>query len=142
MLDDLSKRPNGGDSHRDRAPRTPQPAGPLADREVPLASARPLEAMHRWLDGEGSEADALRGESARYVELWRRIEAETERRRHLATPAHLQDRIMLAIPHDLPQPAAETALWRRKSVEVTPLTAAAAAAGLLALGVVLVALLR
>lgn len=141
MLDDLQKRPN-------EAQRTPESradvTGPVADREVPLSgTAAAYDGLHRWLDGEGTEAEARQGKAARAVDLWHKIDDETARRRRLTTPAGLDERIMLALPEHAPAMAthAETTWWR-KSIELSPVAAAAAAAGLVALGVALGSRLR
>jgi hypothetical protein len=103
MLNDPNMRPNG-DGHRERELGSPsrlsgQHAMPLADREVPIATSSPFEAMHRWLDGELSEAEAARdAESARYVELWRSGGRATERGASVRAPADLSARIMAALP--------------------------------------------
>jgi len=104
MLDDLSKNPNRDER---RAPES-QPAGPMADREVPLPAASPaFDTMHRWLDGEATEQEARRSEGGRYVDLWQRVGEEATERRQLAAPAGLADRIMLALPTETPRAA-----WR------------------------------
>jgi hypothetical protein len=87
--------------------------------------------INSWLDGEAPEPVALNTESARQVDLWRRIEEESERRRHLVTPAHVKAQIMAALPADVPQMALP---WWKKSIQVSPVVALAAAAGLVALG--------
>ena len=97
MLDDLNKRPSG-EGQRESA-RTPVPASPMVDREVPIVAATPFEAMHRWLDGEGAEAAALAdAESARYVALWRRVGQETASRRSSGLSADFAERVMRALP--------------------------------------------
>jgi hypothetical protein len=159
MMDELSNLPNR-EAHQD-APSRPSGAQPVTDREVPLVSATPFEAMHRWLDGEAREADALADpESARYVALWRRVGQETARRRTatVASP-DVTDRIMAALPGRpqtavradrisaavaaaapvaaAPAPAAvapEATAWWQRPVELNGATALAAAAGLVALG--------
>ena len=73
----------------------------------------------------------MNAESARQIDLWRRIEQESERRRHLVTPAHVKAQIMAALPADLPQAALP---WWKKWIQVSPVVALAAAAGLVALG--------
>ena len=160
MMDELSNLPNR-DAQQD-APSRPSGAQPVTDREVPLVSATPFEAMHRWLDGEAREADALADpESARYVALWRRVGQETARRRTatVASP-DVTDRIMAALPGraqtavradrisaavaaaapvvaaPAPVAASDTTAWWQRPVELNGATALAAAAGLVALGLV------
>ena len=162
MMDELSNLPNR-EAHQDAPTRT-SGAVPVTDREVPIVSATPFEAMHRWLDGEAREADALADpESARYVALWRRVGQETARRRSatVASP-DVTDRIMAALPGrnaDAPvradrlsaavavaatptrvAPAADVApdatAWWQRPVELNGATALVAAAGLVALGLV------
>ena len=87
--------------------------------------------INNWLDGDAPEPAAVNAESARQIDLWRRIEQESERRRHLVTPAHVKAQIMAALPADLPQVALP---WWKKSMQVSPVVALAAAAGLVALG--------
>ena len=141
MLDDLSKNPNRDER---RAPES-QPAGPMADREVPLPAASPaFDTMHRWLDGEATEQEARRSEGGRYVDLWQRVGEEATERRQLAAPAGLADRIMFALPTETPRAAMadELAPWWRKNVEVSPAVAAAVGAGLVALGLAIGSKLR
>ena len=157
MMDELSNLPNR-DAHQD-APSRPSGAQPVTDREVPIVSATPFEAMHRWLDGEAREADALADpESARYVALWRRVGQETARRRTatVASP-DVTDRIMAALPGRpqtavradrvaavaAPVAAAPAAIaapdataWWQRPVELNGATALAAAAGRVALGLI------
>jgi hypothetical protein len=87
--------------------------------------------INSWLDGEAPEPVGLSADSARQVDLWRRIEEESERRRHMVTPAHVTAQIMAALPADLPQVALP---WWKRSLNVSPVVALAAAAGLVALG--------
>ena len=132
MLDNLNARDGSGDAGRERPRRASEPAQPLSDREVPLSgAATTAEMINRWLDGEAPEPAALNADSARQVDLWRRIEEESERRRHLVTPAHVKAQIMAALPADVPQIALP---WWKKSIQVSPVVALAAAAGLVALG--------
>jgi len=115
---------------RERANR-PADTGARGDREVPLTSHATSDVIHRWLDGETTEPTGLRGESAREVEFWRRIGEETDRRRRMATPAHLQARIMAALP-TVEAPKATPSSWR--DGRLSPGVMLAAAVGLLALG--------
>ena len=169
MLEDLNKRPSA-DAQTERASRPEAEAPTMVDREVPLLTGNQYAAMHRWLDGEGTVSEANRGEAARYVELWRRVGAESERVRRAKAPAGLTERIMAALPDAAPQtrsevraasapltlatasgPALEMPVapaasvessWWQRPVEMNPGVALVAAAGLLALGAVLGSALR
>ena len=132
MQDNLNARDGSGDAGRERPRRASEQVQPLSDREVPLGpTTATSEMINRWLDGEAPEPAALNADSARQVDLWKRIEQESERRRHLETPAHVKAQIMAALPTDVPQMALP---WWKKSVQVSPVVAIAAAAGLVALG--------
>lgn len=122
MLDELNKRPSG-EGQAERAPRLEVESPAVVDREVPLVTGPAYAAMHRWLDGEATAAEAARGDAARYVELWRRVGAETERHRRAKAPAGLTDRIMAALPDAVPQRSE-----LRITPTATPLAAAAASA--------------
>jgi len=148
MFDDIhSENGRNLDGHRrDRrseraAERDSDMERPLTDREVPLAqpdTGRLLSpAVHAWLDGELPEAAVRRGETQRDVEFWKRMAQVTETRRHLSTPAHVQQRIMDALPHTVPQLI--TPWWRREFV-ITPAAALGAAGALIALTAALTAL--
>jgi hypothetical protein len=122
--DGLGDRPgaarSGSHRHSERAP--------MADREVPLGGQQPEEhqlatTVHAWLDGDLPEATVRRGDTARDVEFWRRINEESERRRSLRTPQHMEAQIMAALPHRAPQLI--TPWWRREFV-VTPAAAVTA----------------
>ena len=140
MFDDI-RSDNGQLDGRKREPRS-EIERPLADREVPLPqpdTGRVLSpAVHAWLDGELPEAAVRRGEMQRDVEFWKRIAAATESRRHLRTPAYVQQRIMDALPHNPPQLI--TPWWRREFV-LTPATAVGIGGALIALTAALTALL-
>ena len=133
MLDNLNARDDGGDAGRERPRRASEQSQPLSDREVPISSSGTAtsEMINSWLDGEGPEPVAANADTARQVDLWRRIEEESERRRHMVTPAHVKAQIMAALPADVPQMALP---WWKKSVQISPVVAIAAAAGLVALG--------
>ncbi len=119
----------------------PDNGAPLADREVPLPGseafgATPM-AVHAWLDGEATEAEARQAD-ARQVALWSRIADETATRRRMTTPAYVQDRIMDALPDAHPARAlATTAGVTAGRIALTPVMAMMAAAGLVALGFLL-----
>ncbi|NUP56642.1 MAG: hypothetical protein HOQ19_12465 [Gemmatimonadaceae bacterium] len=140
MLDDMNtqgNRSSSGDKPQQRAGAERQP---LTDREVPLGQSRTSASIHAWLDGEVPESAVRTAETARDVDFWRKVTEETERRRAMRTPAHLEAQIMAALPMET---ADGPTTWWRKDVTMTPATAAVAAASLLAAGAVAtVAVLR
>ena len=132
MLDDMNTENGLSIDGRKRA-RREEAERPLTDREVPLGQqvGRVLSpAVHAWLDGELPEAAVRKGDMARDVEFWNRINEAAERRRHLRTPAHVQARIMDALPQSVPQLI--TPWWRREFV-MTPGVAVTSAAVLVVL---------
>ena len=132
MFDDLRSEDGLGGLDGHKRQRRPEHERPLADREVPLGQqeqdARVLSpVVHAWLDGELPEATVRKGETARDVEFWRRVNTEAERRRRMRTPVYMEARIMDALPQTAPQVI--TPWWRREFV-ITPMTALGAAAAL------------
>lgn len=102
---------------RDAAPVVDRP---MADREVALpgllAADGPARVIQQWLDGETSEAEALRAD-AKQVDLWKMISTETEQRRRMTTPAHVAANIMAAIPEARTETKTATATATRAIVE-------------------------
>ena len=102
---------------RDAAPVVDRP---MVDREVALpgllAADGPARVIQQWLDGETSEAEALRAD-AKQVELWKMISTETEQRRRMTTPAHVAANIMAAIPETRTETKTATATATRAIVE-------------------------
>jgi hypothetical protein len=131
--DNLDPRERGTEPARESR-ETPAPR--LSDQEVPIGKHRTPQSVQAWLDGELPEAAARRGNAARDVDFWRDINAETETRRKMRTPIHVQERIMAALPQTTPRVI--TPWWRRQFV-VTPAMALAVGTALLALGVALAA---
>lgn len=78
-----------------RADARPEPQS--ADRELP-ASALP-QSLHAWLDGDGVSESALSG-AERELRLWKRIGAETGRRRRVTTPSHVPAQILAKLVDD------------------------------------------
>ena len=128
MFDDIHSDALGEIRKRERSSK---PERPLSDREVPLGppSTTISDAVHAWLDGSTPERDARRGEWSKDVDFWKRMDDDLARRRHMRTPAHLNARIMNAIPQHAPQVI--TPWWRREFV-VTPSSALVAMAALVA----------
>jgi hypothetical protein len=128
MLDDLN--PQGG-RQGSQEPKRARSEQPLTDREVPIGQSRTPASIHAWLDGELPESAVRNAETARDVEFWRRVTEETDKRRAMRTPAHLEAQIMAALPVEM---ADSGATWWQREMVVTPGKAAVAAASLLAAG--------
>jgi len=133
MLDRHNER--DGRTERERPLRPSDEVGNMREREVPLAPVATPDVINRWLDGELPEPSGLRGDAARSVEFWRRIGEETDKRRRMATPAHLSEKIMASLP-SLATPQKSVAPWYRKDLHMNPLMALAAAAALFTLGII------
>lgn len=132
MLDDIHPQDGLSFDDRRRVRRTDEER-PLSDREVPLGQqvGRVLSpAVHAWLDGELPEAVVRKGETARDVEFWKRLNEEAESRRHMRTPAHVQAQIMDAIPQSVPQLITP---WYRREFVLTPAALVTTAAALVVL---------
>jgi hypothetical protein len=111
MINDLHG-PNGqADGNRDS--RKESNGSPLRDREVPLNPRRTPAVVQAWLDGEATMADAVRGDAAKDVEFWNRLNEQAEERRHMRTPVHVQQRIMESLPRS--SPTAESGWFQRDS---------------------------
>jgi hypothetical protein len=96
-MDNLDPRDEGQkDASMPR--KTPVQEPVETDREVPL-SAHTAEAIHAWLDGENVNEAQLHAAEKEY-EFWRRVEAETGKRRRMKTPSPLAGEIMKAIKKD------------------------------------------
>ena len=97
------------ETHENRETPRPEPMAqdaaaradrPMLDREVPLpgsaGDSMSMAALHQWLDGERSAADATLDPTQ--VALWSRLSAETDRRRQVTVPDGFLDRVMSALP--------------------------------------------
>ena len=131
MRDNLHSSDGRSENGRERAGRERE-AAPLSDREVPLDRRRTPAAVHAWLDGELDVAEVRRGDTQRDVEFWTRIAEQSETRRQMRTPAHLEAQIMAALPQTAPAMAEP---WYRRSMELAPVWALVGGAALLAAGV-------
>jgi len=131
MRDNLHSSDGRSENGRERADRQRE-AAPMSDREVPLDRRRTPAAVHAWLDGELDVAEVRRGDTKRDVEFWTRIAEQSETRRQMRTPAHLQAQIMAALPQAAP--AADTTPWYSKSIELAPVVAILGGAALVAAG--------
>lgn len=102
----------------------------VMDREVPLPTAPGRAALHDWLDGEVEQARARDAEGNLKVELWNRINAETQMLRSRTTPVHVQKAIMSALPDEAP--SASAGVLRRAGLRPKFLLIVAAAAAVAA----------
>jgi hypothetical protein len=137
MMNDL----HGPDGHKDgaRSPERRENPAPLTDREVPLNPRRTPVVVQAWLDGEATMTDAARGDNARDVEFWNRLNREAEERRHMRTPVHVQQRIMESIPKG--SPVVESG-WLQRESHVSNGVLVVVGAVMLGLGVLAALVLR
>src|SRR6185436_15664557 len=138
MLDDAGFE-NEKTTGREPIQRKDKPSEPLYDREVPLnGTSGGHGLLHDWLDGEVDMMRASESEGKSKVELWTRINAESEMLRHRVTPVHVQQRIMASLP-DTPGTASS---WWKQQLTMTPVSAVAIGVALLAVGALIIQALR
>jgi len=135
MLDDAGFDRNDKVSGREPVQRKEKAAEQLYDREVPLNGVSGHTLLHDWLDGEVDVMRASEAEGKSKVELWTRINAESEMLRRRVTPVHVQQRIMASLPDT---PGTATNWWK----QMTPVSAIATAVALLAVGALIIQALR
>ena len=139
MLDDLNPGSRPRESERsgkkEKAPKQrsdrDREVRSVVEREMPgQQSERVLAAsVHAWLDGELPEAAVRKGETSHDVEFWRSLNDQMDRARRMRTPEHVEANIMAALPHHAPQVINS---WYEREFVITPFTAVAVAAGLVA----------
>ena len=135
MLDDAGFERNEKITGREPAQRRDKPAEPLYDREVPLNGTAGHGLLHDWLDGEVDVMRASEVEGNSKVELWTRINAESEMLRRRVTPVGVQQRIMASLPDT---PGTTTSWWK----QITPVSAIAITVALLAVAALIIQALR
>lgn len=135
MLDDAGFDRNDKISGREPIQRKEKPAEQMYDREVPLNGVSGHTLLHDWLDGEVDVMRASEAEGKSKVELWTRINAESEMLRRRVTPVHVQQRIMASLPDT---PGTATSWWKT----VTPVSAIAIGVAVLAVGALIIQALR
>ena len=138
MLDDAGFDRNDKISGREPVKRQEKPSEQMYDREVPLNGHSGHTMLHDWLDGEVDAMRASEVEGKSKVELWTRINAESEMLRRRVTPVHVQQRIMASLP-DAPGTATS---WWKQTLTVTPVSAIAIGVALLAVGALIIQALR
>ena len=138
MLDDAGFDRNDKISGREPVKRQEKPAEQMYDREVPLNGISGHTLLHDWLDGEVDVMRASEVEGKSKVELWTRINAESEMLRRRVTPVHVQQRIMASLP-DTPGTATN---WWKQQVTITPVSAIAIGVALLAVGALIIQMVR
>jgi len=135
MLDDAGFDRNDKISGREPVQRKEKSAEQMYDREVPLNGVSGHTLLHDWLDGEVDVMRASEAEGKSKVELWTRINAESEMLRRRVTPVHVQQRIMASLPDT---PGTATSWWKT----VTPVSAIAIGVAVLAVGALIIQALR
>ena len=138
MLDDAGFERNDKISGREPVKRQEKPAEQMYDREVPLNGVSGHTMLHDWLDGAVDVMRASEVEGKSKVELWSRINAESEMLRRRVTPVHVQQRIMASLP-DTPGTATN---WWKQQVTVTPVSAIAIGVAVLAVGALIIQMVR
>jgi hypothetical protein len=138
MLDDAGFDRNDKISGREPVKRQEKPAEQMYDREVPLNGISGHTMLHDWLDGEVDVMRASEVEGKSKVELWTRINAESEMLRRRVTPVHVQQRIMASLP-DTPGTATS---WWKQQVTISPVSAIAIGVALLAVGALIIQMVR
>jgi hypothetical protein len=123
---------------REPVQRKDKPAEQMYDREVPITGVPGHTLLHDWLDGEVDVMRASEVEGKSKIELWTRINAESEMLRRRVTPVHVQQRIMASLP-ETPGTASN---WWKQQVTMTPVSAIAIGVALLAVGALIIQALR
>ena len=123
---------------REPVQRKDKPAEQMYDREVPITGVPGHTLLHDWLDGEVDEMRASEVEGKSKIELWTRINAESEMLRRRVTPVHVQQRIMASLP-ETPGTASN---WWKQQVTMTPVSAIAIGVALLAIGALIIQAIR
>ena len=138
MRDDAGFERNDKITGREPAQRKDKPAEQMYDREVPLNGVSGHTMLHDWLDGEVDVMRASEVEGKSKVELWTRINAESEMLRRRVTPVHVQQRIMASLPEN---PGTATSWWKGQ-LTISPVAAVAIGVALLAVGALIIQALR
>jgi hypothetical protein len=135
MLDDAGFDRNDKISGREPIQRKEKSAEQMYDREVPINGVSGHTLLHDWLDGEVDVMRASEAEDKSKVELWTRINAESEMLRRRVTPVHVQQRIMASLPDT---PGTATNWWK----QVTPVSAIAIGVAVLAIAALIIQAIR
>jgi hypothetical protein len=138
MREDAGFESNERITGREPVQRKDKPAEQMYDREVPIAGVPGHTLLHDWLDGEVDVMRASEVEGKSKIELWTRINAESEMLRRRVTPVHVQQRIMASLPDT---PGSETSWWKQQ-VTMTPVSAISIGVALLAIGALIIQALR
>jgi hypothetical protein len=138
MRDEAGFESNEKITGREPVQRKDKPAEQMYDREVPITGLPGHTLLHDWLDGEVDVMRASEVEGKSKIELWTRINAESEMLRRRVTPVHVQQRIMASLP-DTPGTAST---WWKQQVTMTPVSAIAIGVALLAVGALIIQALR
>ena len=138
MLDDAGFERNDKITGHEPVQRKEKSNEQLYDREVPLNGTASHGLLHDWLDGEVDVMRASEVEGKSKVELWTRINAESEMLRRRVTPVGVQQRIMASLP-ETPGTASS---WWKQQLTVTPIAVIAITVALLAVGALIIQAIR
>ena len=138
MFDDAGFERNDKVTGHDPVQRKEKTNEQLYDREVPLNGTSSHGLLHDWLDGEVDVMRASEVEGKSKVELWTRINAESEMLRRRVTPVGVQQRIMASLP-ETPGTASS---WWKQQLTVTPIAVIAITVALLAVGALIIQAIR
>jgi len=138
MFDDAGFERNDRITGNEPVQRKEKSNEQLYDREVPLNGGASYGTLHDWLDGEVDAMRASEVEGKSKVELWTRINAESEMLRRRVTPVGVQQRIMASLP-ETPGTASN---WWKQQLTITPVAAIAITVALLAVGALIIQAIR
>jgi len=91
-------------------------------------------AVQAWLDGEAAREGLASTDEQETAEFWSRINTETERLRRRATPIHVQQKILSAIPDEPAGSASPAKSGSSGTITLRVSTAILAGAALFAVG--------
>jgi hypothetical protein len=74
-------------------PNAPPPEKPIRRRTPPATPA-----VQAWLDGETSREGLATSDEQETAEFWSKLNSDADKLRRRATPIHVQQRILSAIP--------------------------------------------
>jgi len=113
---------------------TDQPSELPPEKRVSRKTPPATPAVQAWLDGDEARANLNTTDENETAELWTRINSETERLRLRTTPIHVQQKILSALPDEMPGGVPPTTAAKRG---ISPVILAIGGIAALAIGTVL-----